>query len=273
METENTARLINDKNLPELFTTPVSWIVDDTLAYRVTLSQTQTETGETVLQSLPIDGNCKIFEPKTGKLTILKIHSSLYEAKKRIGQLSKALTSQMILEFMNTETPKTEKPNLIVSNRIGLSDFLTKTFSNENCEVVRSQFYVNFDHLVRYVKHVRPSLDFGEEEEIEFDLYDNWLGGGTAFTAFSRLLIITKALVIDFEGTCQILSEGSHVNEYFWPVLDESGWIALEIRLKELILEDFVRQNEDVDTVAQLSNTQVRSVVFYDGFREVEDGN
>lgn len=270
MNREQQIRTINDKTMPELFSTPVSWIADDTSAYRVKLGTNQTETGESLLQTFPIDGNCKIFEPKTGKLVILKIQCSLYEAKKRLGQLSKAVTAQMILEYMNTETPRTEKPSMIVANRQGLADFLLQAFENENTEVLRSKFYVNFDHLMRYIKHRRPNLGFSDQEQVEFDLYDNWLGNATAYTAFSRLLLIIKALVIDFDETCAMLGEGKHVKEYLWPVLDDGEWISLEVRLRNMILGDFVRQNENFDSIHELSNTQIRDVVFYDGFRDVE---
>lgn len=272
MQENHKTRTLNDHTMPELFTTPISWIADDTSAYRVILSEEQTSTG-VQLKTSPIDGNCKIFNPKTGRLTILKIHSSLYEAKKRIGQLSKALSSHMILDFMNTQTPKEEKPDIIVSNRKGFTQILTDIFSQnaEKCEILGSDLYLNFEFLVKYIKKIKNKnfLNiFDEEEIISFDFYDAWLANVTPYTAFTRLMLIMKALVIDFEVTYQLLKNG-RIGDYFWPSLDQSGWIELEMKLRNLILEDFVRQNENVDSVGELSNSQIRDVVFYDGFRDL----
>jgi len=72
-----------------------------------------------------------------------------------------------------------------------------------------------------------------------FNLFDNWLKSVSSFTAFSRLILILRALHVSNEKSRIILKPNKSVitqPNHVWPTLSDDEWVKVEVELKNLIL-------------------------------------
>jgi len=95
-----------------------------------------------------------------------------------------------------------------------------------------------------------------------FNIYDDWLKTISSYTAFSRLILILRALHVNNEKTKQILTpdrtamtEAHHI----WPSLNDADWIKVEVTLKDLILADYGKKNNV--NVASLTQSEIRDII------------
>ena len=80
-----------------------------------------------------------------------------------------------------------------------------------------------------------------------FNLYDDWLKTISSYTAFSRLILIQRALHVNTDRTKVILKpDKGTITEphHIWPSLTDEEWIGVENRLKDLILDDYGKKNK-----------------------------
>lgn len=78
-----------------------------------------------------------------------------------------------------------------------------------------------------------------EPQMVLFNLFDDWLKSVSSFTAFSRLILILRAIHVNSEATKLLLRpDASVVTEphHVWPTLTDEEWAKVEIQLKDLIL-------------------------------------
>jgi U5 snRNP spliceosome subunit len=69
------------------------------------------------------------------------------------------------------------------------------------------------------------------------------------FQAFSRLILILRALHVNTERTKVILKpDKTTITEphHIWPTLTDEEWIKVEVQLKDLILADYGKKNKYV---------------------------
>lgn len=67
------------------------------------------------------------------------------------------------------------------------------------------------------------------------------------FQAFSRLILILRALHVNTERTKVILKpDKTTITEphHIWPTLTDEEWIKVEVQLKDLILADYGKKNK-----------------------------
>lgn len=98
-----------------------------------------------------------------------------------------------------------------------------------------------------------------EPQMLLFNLYDDWLKTISSYTAFSRLVLILRALHVNVDKARMVLKPDKTVvtePHHIWPSLTDEQWIKVEIALKDLILADYAKKNNV--NVAAL--TQVRGV-------------
>merc|ERR1711988_672337 len=92
--------------------------------------------------------------------------------------------------------------------------------------------------------------------------YDDWLRSISSYTAFSRLILILRALHVNMEKTKMILKpEKSTITEphHVWPTLTDEDWIKVEVALKDLILADYGKKNNV--NVASLTQSEIRDII------------
>jgi pre-mRNA-processing factor 8 len=95
-----------------------------------------------------------------------------------------------------------------------------------------------------------------------FNLYDDWLKTISAYTAFSRLILILRAMHIDAARTKLILrpdkttiTEAHHI----WPTLTDEEWVKVEVALKDMILADYGKKNNV--NVESLTGSEIRDII------------
>jgi pre-mRNA-processing factor 8 len=68
-----------------------------------------------------------------------------------------------------------------------------------------------------------------------FNIYDDWLKTISSYTAFSRLILILRALHVNNEKAKMLLKPDKTVvtePHHVWPNLSDEQWIKVEIALK-----------------------------------------
>ena len=72
-----------------------------------------------------------------------------------------------------------------------------------------------------------------------FNLYDDWLGSISSYTAFSRLILLLRGLHVNNEKAKVVLRPDKNTvtkDNFVWPTLSDDEWIKVEVALKDLIL-------------------------------------
>lgn len=86
-----------------------------------------------------------------------------------------------------------------------------------------------------------------EPQMVLFNLYDDWLKTISSYTAFSRLILILRALHVNNDRTKMVLKpDKTTITEahHIWPTLTDEEWMKIEVQLKDLILADYGKKNK-----------------------------
>ena len=89
-----------------------------------------------------------------------------------------------------------------------------------------------------------------EPQMVLFNLYDDWLKTISSYTAFSRLILILRAMHVNNDRTKMVLKpDKTTITEphHIWPSLTDEEWIKVEVQLKDLILADYGKKNKLVE--------------------------
>ncbi len=74
-----------------------------------------------------------------------------------------------------------------------------------------------------------------EPQMVLFNLYDDWLKTISSYTAFSRLILILRALHVNADRTKVILKpDKTTITEphHIWPTLTDEEWVPVEVRIR-----------------------------------------
>lgn len=255
---EPTEPYLNSQNYGELFGSRIVWFVDDTNVYRVTIHK----TFEGNLVTKPINGAVIIFNPRTGQLFLKVVHTSVWQGQKRLSQLAKWKTAEETAALIRS-LPIEEQPKQLIATRKGMLDPLeTHCLDFPNIVIKGSDLQLPFQALLKIEKFGDLILKAKEPQMVLFNVFDDWLRTVSSFTAFSRLILILRALHINTERAKSILRPGNDVRSephHVWPTLSNEEWMKVEIALKDLILADYgVRNNVNV---ASLTESEVRDII------------
>ena len=80
-----------------------------------------------------------------------------------------------------------------------------------------------------------------EPQMVLFNLYDDWLKTISSYTAFSRLILILRALHVNTDRTKVILKpDKTTITEphHIWPTLSDEEWVPVEVSLLLLFLSE-----------------------------------
>ncbi len=105
-------------------------------------------------------------------------------------------------------------------------------------------------------------LQAKEPQMVLFNLYDEWLKTISSYTAFSRLILILRALHVNTDKTKLILRPDKTVitqPHHIWPTLSDEDWVKVEVSLRDLILNDYGKKNNV--NVQSLTSSEVRDVI------------
>ncbi|PXF50127.1 Pre-mRNA-processing-splicing factor 8 [Gracilariopsis chorda] len=255
---EPTEPYLNSQNYGELFGNQIKWFVDDTNVYRVTIHK----TFEGNLVTKPINGGVFIFNPRTGLLFLKIIHTSVWRGQKRLSQLAKWKTAEETAALIRS-LPSEEQPKQIIVTRKGMLDPMeTHLLDFPNVVIKGSDLQLPFQALLKVEKFGDLILKASEPQMVLFNIFDDWLRAVSPFTAFSRLILILRALHVNTERTKVILRPNISVStepHHVWPSLSTEEWMAIEIALRDLILADYGKKNNV--NVASLTESEVRDII------------
>jgi pre-mRNA-processing factor 8 len=255
---ESNQEFLNSQNYSELFSNQIQLFVDDTNVYRVTIHK----TFEGNLTTKPINGAIFIFNPRTGQLFLKIIHTSVWAGQKRLGQLAKWKTAEEVAALIRS-LPVEEQPKQLIVTRKGLLDPLeVHLLDFPNISIRASELQLPFQAAMKVEKLGDMILRATEPKMILYNLYDEWLKSISSYTAFSRLILILRALHVNIDKTKLLLRPSKDVitqEHHIWPTLDDQGWMKVEAELRDLILNDYGKKN-NVNT-SSLTSSEVRDII------------
>eukprot|EP01080_Neovahlkampfia_damariscottae_P009220 gene9221-1307_t len=249
---------LSSQNYGELFSNQIIWFVDDTNVYRVTIHK----TFEGNLTTKPINGAIFIFNPRTGQLFLKIIHTSVWAGQKRLGQLAKWKTAEEVAALIRT-LPVEEQPKQIIVTRKGLLDPLeVHLLDFPNIVIKGSELQLPFQACLKIEKFGDLILKATEPKMVLFSIYDDWLKTISPYTAFSRLILILRAIHVSHERTKMILKpHKSTVTQphHVFPTIQDSDWVSVETQLKDIILADYGKRNNV--NVSSLTQSEIRDII------------
>jgi pre-mRNA-processing factor 8 len=255
---ESNQEFLNSQNYSELFSRQIQLFIDDTNVYRVTIHK----TFEGNLTTKPINGAIFIFNPRTGQLFLKIIHTSVWAGQKRLGQLAKWKTAEEVAALIRS-LPVEEQPKQLIVTRKGLLDPLeVHLLDFPNISIRASELQLPFQAAMKVEKLADMILRATEPQMVLFNLYDEWLKSISPYTAFSRLILILRALHVNPDKTKIILRPDKTVitqEHHIWPTLSDDDWIKVEVQLRDLILNDYGKKNNV--NVQSLTSSEVRDII------------
>eukprot|EP00921_Rhytidocystis_pertsovi_P010156 GHVQ01016254.1.p1 GENE.GHVQ01016254.1~~GHVQ01016254.1.p1 ORF type:complete len:1389 (-),score=164.53 GHVQ01016254.1:542-4489(-) len=255
---EPTEPYLNSQNYGELFSSQTIWFVDDTNVYRVTIHK----TFEGNLTTKPVNGAIFIFNPRTGQLFLKVIHTSVWAGQKRLSQLAKWKTAEEVAALIRS-LPVEEQPKQIIVTRKGMLDPLeVHLLDFPNIVIKGSELQLPFQAIMKIEKFGDMILKATQPEMVLFNLYDDWLKTISSYTAFSRLILLLRALHVNTDRAKVILKPNKTVltqPHHIWPTLPDDEWITVEVALKDLILADYGKKNNV--NVASLTQSEIRDII------------
>ncbi|KAI4210309.1 MAG: hypothetical protein LQ351_006833 [Letrouitia transgressa] len=255
---ESNQEFLNSQNYNELFSNQIQLFIDDTNVYRVTIHK----TFEGNLTTKPINGAIFIFNPKTGQLFLKIIHTSVWAGQKRLGQLAKWKTAEEVAALIRS-LPVEEQPKQLIVTRKGLLDPLeVHLLDFPNISIRASELQLPFQAAMKVEKLGDMILRATEPRMMLYNLFDEWLKTISSYTAFSRLVLILRALHVNQDKTKLVLRPDKTVitkDHHIWPTLSDDDWMKVEVQLRDLILNDYGKKN-NVNT-SSLTSSEVRDII------------
>ncbi len=158
---------------------------------------------------------------------------------------------------------KSENTLQIIVTRKGMLDPLeVHLLDFPNIVIKGSELQLPFQACLKVEKFGDLILKATEPQMVLFNLYDDWLRTISSYTAFSRLILILRALHVNNDRTKIILKpDKTTITEphHIWPTLSDDEWIKVEVALKDLILADYGKKNNV--NVASLTQSEIRDII------------
>ena len=255
---EPTEPYLSSQNYNELFSDQTIWFVDDSNVYRVTIHKTYDGN----IQTKPVNGAIFIFNPRSGQMFLKVVHTSTWQGQKRLSQLAKWKTAEEVAVLLRS-LPIEEQPKQIIVTRKNMMDPMeAQLIDFPNIIIKGSDLQLPFQAALRVEKFGDLIMKATEPRMLLFNIYDDWLKTVSSFTAFSRLILLLRAIKIDVDRAKMIVkpdietvTEPHHV----WPTFTDEEWVTVECALKDLILEDYGAKNNV--SVAALTDSEIRDII------------
>jgi len=131
-----------------------------------------------------------------------------------------------------------------------------------NVVIKGSELQLPFQACLKVEKFGDRILSASEPQMCLYNLFDDWLKTVSSYTAFSRLILILRALHVNSDRAKAILKpDKTTITEqhHIWPTLAAEEWIRVEVSLKDLILADYGKKNNV--NVAALTQSEIRDII------------
>lgn len=128
--------------------------------------------------------------------------------------------------------PVEEQPKQIIVTRKGMLDPLeVHLLDFPNIVIKGSELQLPFQACLKIEKFGDLILKATEPQMVLFNIYDDWLKSISSYTAFSRLILILRALHVNNEKAKMLLKpDKSIVTEphHIWPTLTDDQWMKVD---------------------------------------------
>lgn len=180
-----------------------------------------------------------VLNPRTGQLFMKIIHTSVWAGQKRLSQLSKWKTAEEVAALIRS-LPVEEQPRQVICTRKAMMDPMeVHLLDFPNVVIKGTELQLPFQSLLKVEKFGDLVLRATEPQMVLFNVYDDWLKSISSYTAFSRLILVLRAMHVAPDRAKMLLRpDKSTVTEphHVWPTLTDEQWIKVEVALKDLIL-------------------------------------
>lgn len=249
---------LNSSNYAELFNNDVKLFVDDTNVYRVTVHK----TFEGNVATKAINGCIFTLNPKTGHLFLKIIHTSVWAGQKRLSQLAKWKTAEEVSALIRS-LPKEEQPKqIIVTRRAMLDPLEVHMLDFPNIAIRPTELRLPFSASLAIDKLSDLVLKATEPQMVLFNIYDDWLERVSSYTAFSRLILLLRALKTDEEQAKNILLGDPTIPikpHHLWPSFSDEQWIDIESQMRDVILNAYGKKYNV--NIAALTQTEIKDLI------------
>jgi hypothetical protein len=156
--------------------------------------------------------------------------------------------------------PVEEQPKQVIVTRKGMLDPLeVHLLDFPNIVIKGSELQLPFQSAMKLEKFGDLILRATQPQMILANLFDDWLKSISSYTAFSRLILLLRALHVNQEKSKIILRPNKSTitqPHHVWPTLSDEEWMRVELALRDLILADYAKRNA-VNT-ASLTSSEIR---------------
>ncbi|AAS50980.2 ABR207Wp [Eremothecium gossypii ATCC 10895] len=255
---------LNSSNYAELFSDETKFFVDDTNVYRVTVHRTY----EGNVATKPINGCVFILNPKTGQLYLKIIHTSVWAGQKRLSQLAKWKTAEEMTALVKS-LPKEEQPKQIIVTRKAMMDPLeVHMLDFPNISIRPTELRLPFSAVLSIEKLNDVVMKATEPQMVLFNIFDDWLERVSPFTAFSRLILLLRALKANEEKAQMIIKADPTIpfkSHHLWPSFTDQQWIEVELKMRDLILSEYAKKyNVDISVLTQ---SEIKDIILGQNIR------
>ncbi|EDO19221.1 hypothetical protein Kpol_1050p81 [Vanderwaltozyma polyspora DSM 70294] len=249
---------LNSSNYAELFNNDIKLFVDDTNVYRVTVHKTY----EGNVATKAVNGCIFTLNPKTGHLFLKIIHTSVWAGQKRLSQLAKWKTAEEISALIRS-LPKEEQPKQIIVTRKAMLDPLeVHMLDFPNISIRPTELRLPFSASMSIDKLSDVVMKATEPQMVLFNIYDDWLDKISSYTAFSRLILLLRALKTNEEKAKSILLADPTIQikpHHLWPSFNDEQWIDIESKMRDLILTEYGKKYNV--TISALTQTEIKDLI------------
>ncbi|QGN13893.1 pre-mRNA-splicing factor 8 [Kluyveromyces marxianus] len=255
---------LNSSNYAELFSNDTKFFIDDTNVYRVTVHRTY----EGNVATKPINGCVFILNPKTGELYLKIIHTSVWAGQSRLAQLAKWKTAEEVSALVRS-LPKEDQPKQIIVTRKAMMDPMeVHMLDFPNISIRPTELRLPFSSVLSVDKLNDVVSKATEPQMVLFNIYDDWLTRVSAYTAFSRLILLLRALKSNEEKARMVLLEDPTIptkSNHLWPSFTDEQWISIETKMRDIILTEY-GQKYHVN-IASLTQTEIKNLILGQNIR------
>ena len=249
---------LNSSNYAELFSDDTKLFIDDTNVYRVAVHKTY----EGNIATKPINGCIFTLNPKSGELFLKIIHTSVWAGQKRLSQLAKWKTAEEISALIRS-LPKEEQPKQIIVTRKAMLDPLeVHMLDFPNISIRPTELKLPFSASMAIEKLADVVTKATEPQMVLFNIYDDWLDRVSSYTAFSRLVLLLRALRTNEERAKMILKADPTIiikEHHLWPSFTDEQWVEIESKMRDLILAEYGKKYNV--NIASLTQTEIKDLI------------
>lgn len=255
---EPTEPYLSSQNYSELFSDTTTWFVDDSVVYLANIHKTA--EGNTVTK--PVNGAILVVNPRSGRLYLKVIHTSVWAGQKRLTQLARWKTAEEVCALIRSSPTEEQPKQLIVTRKTLLDPMETQCVDFPNIVIKGSELQIPFKALLQVDKLGDLVARADGPKSCLWSLYDDWPRVNSSYTCFSRLLLLLRALHVNTPRAKAILRPHKAVvtqEQHLWPTLSDEEWREVERQLEDLILADFGKKNNV--NIAALTQSEIRDII------------